>query len=244
VTLHDLLHLDLPDLVPRYVRWFRALFYDRASRHADRVIVPSAFVRDRAVARLGLDPRRIRVIEHSIDSTVFHASGSERESFVLYPARPWPHKNHATLFDGWRELRRARPGLELVLTGGGLEQLALPEGVRSLGRIPRSELAALYRRAAALVFPSRYEGFGQPVLEALASGCPVAAARATAVGEVAGAAAVYFDPDSPEELARAVLEAVDAGPELATRGERRASEFTPARVARLHDEVYAELYGP
>jgi glycosyltransferase involved in cell wall biosynthesis len=242
VTLHDVLHLDLPDLVPRPVRIFRLWAYDRAARLADRVVVPSAFVRDRAVARLGLDPSRVRVIHHAVDTTLFHPpADGEREHFVLYPARPWPHKNHELLFEAFAQLRRSRPELELVLTGGGHEALRLPDGVRSLGLVSRQELAQLYRRASTLVFPSRYEGFGLPVLEAMASGLPVAAAAVAAVQEVAGETAFMFSPDSSDEAAVAILDAIDAPPDRVRRGIAIARGFTREKVARAHDEVYAEL---
>jgi glycosyltransferase involved in cell wall biosynthesis len=242
VTLHDLLHLDLPELVPRPIRIFRRWGYDRAAREADRVIVPSAFVRDRAVARLGLDPDRVRVIHHAVDTTVFHPPvDSMREPLILYPARPWPHKNHTLLFEAFAKVRQSRPDLELVLTGGGHDALPLRDGVRSLGLVPRHELAALYRRASALVFPSRYEGFGLPVLEAMASGLPVAAAASGAVQEVAGDTAVMFAPDSAQEAAAAILRAVDAAPERVRRGIETARGFTREKLAAEHDAVYAEL---
>ncbi len=241
VTLHDLLHLDLPEFVPHHVRLFRRLAYDRAARHADRVIVPSAFVRDRAIRKLGLDPGRVRVIHHAVDTAVFHPDGGMREPFLFYPARAWPHKNHALLFEAFARVRQRRPDLGLVLTGGGHDGLRLPEGVRSRGVVNIEELATLYRRASAVVFPSRYEGFGLPVLEAMASGCPVVAASGTAVEEIADGAAVTFAADGAEEFAHGILRALDADSVLVERGVAVARSFSWAGVARLHDEVYGEL---
>jgi glycosyltransferase involved in cell wall biosynthesis len=241
VTLHDVLHLDRPELVPRRVRLFRRWAYDHAARRADRVIVPSVFVRARAVELLGLDPARVRVVPHGIDHGLFQPGEAVREPFVLYPGRMWPHKNHSRLFAAWPIVRRERPDLELILAGGGHQSRVLPAGVRSIGNVPDLELAALYRRAAALVFPSLYEGFGWPVLEAMASGCPVAAARGSAVDEVAAGAASMFAPESPEDLARAVLAAVADDGDLVARGLSRAAEFTWARCAREHEDVYREL---
>jgi glycosyltransferase involved in cell wall biosynthesis len=241
VTLHDVLHLDHPELVPPAVRVFRRLGYDAEARRADVVIVPSAFVRDRAVERLGLDPGRVAVVHHGLDHELFRPDEGPREPFVLYPARAWPHKEHALLFAAFALVRRARPGLELVLTGAGHEALRLQDGARSLGHVPDEELAALYRRASALVFPSRYEGFGWPVVEAMASGCPVAAASGTAVEEVAGGAAALFPAGSTEACAEAILRALDDAPSLAARGLERARAFTWEASARLHDAVYGRL---
>jgi glycosyltransferase involved in cell wall biosynthesis len=241
VTLHDLLHLDLPELVPRRVRLFRRYAYDRAARHADRVIVPSEFVRDRATRALGLDPARVRVIHHAVDTGLFHPEGGAREPFLLYPARAWPHKNHPLLFEAFARVRKERPDLELVLTGGGLDRLALPDGVRWSGSLDIEELAALYRRASAVVFPSRYEGFGLPVLEAMASGSPVVALNGTAVEEFADGSAVIFAAGNAEDFGNSILCAIDVDRSLLERGIAVARAHSWERVARLHDDVYREL---
>jgi glycosyltransferase involved in cell wall biosynthesis len=240
ITLHDVLHRDHPSLVPRSTRAFRLVAYDRAARASQRVIVPSAFVRDRAVATLGLDPDRVRVVPHGVDHRSFRLGSEAREPFVLYPARRWPHKNHDRLFEAFAEVRRRSPNLELVLTGdsaGG----PLPPGIRTLGRVSLEELSRLYRTASATVFPSMYEGFGAPVLEAMASGCPVAAADAAALREVAGDAAVLFDPRDPAAIAWAILRAIDEVDALAPRGVEWAARFTWEASARSHEAVYQEL---
>jgi len=182
----------------------------------------------------------VHVVPHGVDHDLFHPDDRPREPFLLYPARRWPHKNHAFLFGAFAELRRDRPDLELVLTGEP-DSSVLPDGVRSLGYVSAAELAELYRRAAALVFPSRHEGFGWPVLEAMASGCPVAAASGTAVEEVASDAAVFFDPDSATDAVVAIKHALTNAADLGARGIERASTFTWERVAQQHDEVYGDL---
>ena len=240
VTLHDLQHLDLPELFPRAERAFRAVAWHRSVRRARLVIVPSAFVRDRAVALLGLDPARVRVIHHGIDHERFRPGNEPREPIVLYPARSWPHKNHDRLLEAFALLRRERRGLRLVLTGGGAQTGA---GVEQRGRVSLDELASLYRRSAALVFPSRYEGFGQPPLEAMASGCPVACSNAASLPEVCGDAARYFDPDSPEQIAGALAAVLDDPEPWRARGLAHAREFTWARSAAAHEAVYRELPG-
>ena len=139
-------------------------------------------------------------------------------------------------------MRRARPELRLVLTGTGLERLGrVPPGVDVRGHVPREELARLYRTASALVFPSLYEGFGQPPLEAMAPGLPVAVARAGALPEVCRDAAVYFDPTSVNEIAEAMLAVLERPDQLIARGLARAARFTWDATAKHHDDVYRAL---
>jgi glycosyltransferase involved in cell wall biosynthesis len=241
VTLHDVLHHDHPKLLPRTARAFRALAYDRAARRSDLVIVPTRFVKERAEMRIRLDPGRVRIVPHGIDHSVFRPAGDEREPFLLYPARYWPHKNHRLLFEAFAHVRRARPDLELVLTGFDGEFRGFPPSVRSVGFVSQSELARLYRTAEAMVFPSLYEGFGAPILEAMASGCPVAAADAGAIPEVAGGAAVLFDPFSVPAIADGILGALADGPTLAARGLLHAGGFSWDLAAAQHELVYSEL---
>jgi glycosyltransferase involved in cell wall biosynthesis len=238
VTLHDVLHLDRPELFPRWERTLRKVAYDRSARRAQAAIVPSAFVRERAVELLGLDPARVHVAAHGIDHDLFRPGDEPREPFLLYPARSWPHKNHARLLEAFALVRRERPELELVLTGGGHEGRRLPPGVSLRGHVPLEELARLYRRASALVFPSLYEGFGQPPLEAMACGCPVAVSRIPPLEEVCGDAAVYFDPTDAQDIARAILAALVGAPP----GVERARRFTWAASARAHDQAYRRLF--
>src|SRR5204862_3967910 len=130
-----------------------------------------------------------------------------------------------------------RPDLRLVLTGTQHERLTLPEGVESRGHVPLDELVRLYRTAAAVVYPSLYEGFGMPCLEAMACGAPVAASNVASLPEVCGDAAVYFDPLDPESIADGIRAVLDRPPD---GGPERAAQFTWERCAREHDEIYEE----
>ena len=239
VTLHDLQHLDLPELFPRTERAFRAVAWHRSLRAADRVIAMSEFVRSRAVELLGLDEARVRVVPLGLDHELLHP-GATREQFLYYPARRWPHKNHERLFAAFAELRRRRPGLRLVLTGGG-DFPDAPDGVEARGHVPYAEVVRLLQTASALVFPSLYEGFGMPPLEAMACGCPVACSDAGALPEVVGDAAVLFDPRDPAAIAAAVTRVLDAPDEWVRRGLERARTFSWDATARGHDAVYREL---
>jgi len=239
VTLHDVQHLDLPQMFPRAERAFRRIFWDRSVRRAELVIVISEFVRERAVAALGLDPARVRVVPLGLDHSVLRPAGAEREPFLYYPARSWPHKNHARLFEAFALLRRERPELRLVLTGADLPHV--PDGVVSHGHVPWSEVVSLLQRAAALVFPSLYEGFGLPPLEAMACGCPVACSNAAALPETVGSAARLFDPNDPRAIADAVRDVLADPGEWSRRGLERAAGFSWDATATATDAVYAEL---
>ena len=240
VTLHDVQHLDLPQMFPRSERRFRSVAWHRSARGAQRVIVMSEFVRERAVEKLGLHPERVRVIPLGLDHDELQPGTGEREPFLLYPARRWPHKNHERLFEAFAVLRGERPELRLVLTGGG-DFSDVPEGVEARGHVPRSEVVSLMQRASALVFPSLYEGFGLPPLEAMACGCPVASSNAASLPEVAGDAARLFDPHDPEAIAEAVREALDDPQPWVERGVAHAARFSWDETARATDAVYREL---
>jgi glycosyltransferase involved in cell wall biosynthesis len=237
-TVLDVQHEELPEFFSRAERLYRHAVYGWTVRRSRIVVTISNHAKRAIVAHLGVPEERVRPIYFGIDHERFFATDEPREEFLLYPARGWPHKNHARLFEALAILRARHPGLELLLTGF---EGAVPHGVRSLGRVPRDELIGLYRRAAAVVFPSLYEGFGQPPLEAMACGCPVACSNAASLPEVCGDAARLFDPRSVEEMVAAVEEVLaDPGPWRA-KGIARAAGFTWEAAARAHDDVYAEL---
>jgi glycosyltransferase involved in cell wall biosynthesis len=244
VSLLDVQHLDLPHLFSRAERMYRRRWYDAAARRADVVVTISTFAKQGIVDHLGVDPDRVHVAHLGVDASEFTPNFDEREPFLLYPARGWAHKNHARLVEAVRLLRADDPGLRLVLTGGGLEGLGdLPDWVDVRGLVSREELRSLYRRASCLVFPSRYEGFGLPPLEAMASGCPVAASTAGSLPEVCGDAAVLFDPEDPQAIADGVRSALERSAELAAAGPAQAARFTWAACADAHVAAYRAAAG-
>lgn len=240
VTLLDVQHLDLPGMFSRPERLFRSVAWHRSARSAQRVITISEFVRERAIEKLGLGPELLRAIPLGLAHDELQPGTGEREPFLLYPARRWPHKNHERLFAAFELLRRERPELRLVLTGGGNFSDA-PEGVEARGLVPRAELVSLMQRASALVFPSLYEGFGLPPLEAMACGCPVASSNAAALPEVVGDAARLFDPHDPAAIAEAVRDVLAEPQPWIERGLTHAARFSWDDTARATDAVYAEL---
>jgi glycosyltransferase involved in cell wall biosynthesis len=245
VTLLDIQHVLYPEFFSRAELAYRRVVYGWSLGQARIVIAISEHVKRTLVERMGVEPERIEVIHLGLDHERFRPGGADdRRPLLLYPANPWPHKNHERLFEAFTRVRRMRPELRLVLTGSGLERLrGVPDGVEVRGRVTPEELAQLYRAASALVFPSLYEGFGQPPLEAMASGLPVAASRAGALPEVCGDAALYFEPTSVEEIAEAIVAVLERPDHLVERGLERAAGFTWDATARRHDEVYRALAG-
>ncbi|MBO9520726.1 MAG: glycosyltransferase family 4 protein [Nocardioidaceae bacterium] len=238
-SLLDVQHRDLPDMFGRPERWYRTFAYDGAARRASRVLTISEFARERIVATLGVDPALIDVAPLGVDRTVFTPEPVERLPFVYYPAAAWPHKNHEGLLAAMEILRRGRPEVRLVLSGGMQEQLGpLPAWAEHRGHLTGAEVLALYRSAACLAYPSRYEGFGLPPLEAMAVGTPVAASAVASIPEVCGNAAILFDPDDPRSIAAGVEQAIGAGDRLRDLGLKRAAEFTWERCAEAHVASY------
>jgi glycosyltransferase involved in cell wall biosynthesis len=232
-------HLYLPHLFTRGKRAYRSLFYDRTARRAAAVITVSEFAKSRIVLHLGLDPDHVFVAHLGVDTSAVTPQLGDRENFLLYPARAWAHKNHARLVAGVRILREHDPTLRLVLTGGALDALGpLPEWVDVLGIVTPAKLQWLYAHARALVFPSLYEGFGLPPLEAMAAGCPVVSSSAGSLREICGDAAVFFDPHDPSDLARAVLEAGGRSADLQRRGLERVGHFSWDQCAAVHEQAY------
>ena len=237
-TVLDLQHELLPAFFSRAERAYRKAVYGWTVRRSRIVITISRHAADTLIERLGVPPERVRPIHLGIDHERFRPGEEEAGAFLLYPALGWPHKNHRGLFEAFAALRARRPGIELVLTG---YEGAAPDGVRVLGRVSADELVRLYRTAAALVFPSLYEGFGQPPLEAMACGCPVACSNAASLPEVCGDAARLFDPMSVEDMVTAVEEVLADPQQYRERGLARAAAFTWEAAARAHDAVYREL---
>lgn len=258
VTLYDLQHHDMPEFFTRSERLYRRWAYDAAATHATRVITASNYAKERIVKVLGVPPERIEVIPSGIDRSRFTLAPSSDEPelpdlperYMYYPANMWPHKNHGRLLEALARVADER--LHLVLSGqvfGGLERLiagarrlGIEQRFHHLGHVTPEAVPVLYRKAQALVFPSLYEGFGAPPLEAMACGCPVASSARASLAEVCGDAALVFDPYDVEDIARGI-ERVAADEDLRARlrraGIERAAAFSWERAARGHTAAYA-----
>ena len=237
-TVLDLQHEFLPGFFSRAELAYRRAVYGWSIRKSRLVVTISEHAARAVLERYDVPADRVRSIHLGLDHATFTPAGLERERFLVYPARAWPHKNHDRLFAAFAQLRERHPDLELVLTA---YEGPTPPGVRSLGHVPREELVRLYRTAAGLVFPSLYEGFGQPPLEAMACGCPVASSNAAALTEICGDAARLFDPTSVEEIVAAIEEILARPADWSAKGIARAAQFSWDDTARAHDAAYADV---
>lgn len=234
VTVHDLAVLRHPDAFPRWHRSSGALALRGAMRVADAVVAVSGFTRAELVELLDVPLERIRVVPNGVDP-VFSPDGPSTEGdYVLAVGTLEPRKNLAGAVAAAR-----LAGVELRVAGA-----AGWGGVMTAGWVgePRDEeLAALMRGARCLVYPSLYEGFGVPIVEAMACGTPVVTSRGGATEEVAGGAAVLVDPLDPSSIAAGIDEATRRRDELVAAGRARASEFTWRRSADLVEALWREL---
>jgi len=215
-------------------------------RRARMILTVSEAVRREVVEHFGVSPERVRAVPLAASSQFrpVAATSPPPKPFFLFVATLEPRKNVAALIEGWRE-SRAETNADLVVAGrnrADFEEIAACDGLHLLGEVPDQELPRLYSDALAFVYPTHYEGFGLPVLEAMQCGCPVITSRDPAVVEVAGGAAIHTS--SPHEIAEAML-AIAGNPRLRNTlsgaGLRRASAFSWSRTARETHEVYCSV---
>jgi glycosyltransferase involved in cell wall biosynthesis len=234
LTVHDLAILRAPESFPRWHRLYGAAGLRRVLRAADAIVAVSEFTRREVVELAGVPEERVRVAPNGVDP-VFTPDGPRAEGdYVLAVGTLEPRKNLERAVDAAREA-----GVELRVVGargwGGVDV----DGW--VGEIPDSELAALYRGARSVLYPSLYEGFGLPVLEAMACGAPVVTSLDTAMAEIVGEAAVLVDPLDVSAIAAGILAADARREELARAGAERAREFTWQRSADAVVELWREL---
>jgi glycosyltransferase involved in cell wall biosynthesis len=234
VTVHDLAILRAPEAFPRWHRLYGKAGLTRVLRSADAIVAVSEFTRSEVVELAGVPDERIRVVPNGVDA-VFTPDGPRADGdYVLAVATLEPRKNLVRAVDAARAA-----GVALCVVGargwGGVDV----EGW--VGEVPDAELAALYRGAQCVVYPSLYEGFGLPVLEAMACGTPVVTSAGTAMEEVAGGAAVLVDPLSVSAVAAGIDEAISRREELVPAGLTRARSFTWERAADAVVELWRGL---
>jgi glycosyltransferase involved in cell wall biosynthesis len=213
-TVHDLVPLRFPDWVEPETLRMHEPKYEHAAQTCDRIFVNSRFTGGEVVELLGVPEERVVIAYPGIDP-VFSPAGEAADlggPYVLGVGTLEPRKNLPALLAAFALLRRAHPDLTLALAGleGWEERPLEAEGVRLLGFVSNDDLARLYRGASAFAYPSRFEGFGIPVVEALASSTPAVVSSHPSLDEASGDAALRADPDDPEAFAVALEQALAA----------------------------------
>jgi glycosyltransferase involved in cell wall biosynthesis len=265
LTIHDVSYERHPEWYPYRRDRLRRAFYRRCARAASHILTVSEFSRREIAAAYGIAPDRITVTPHGAPSPFASADSSPHlplppgvaTPFLLHVGDLHERRNLEVALDALANVRRnasPAPQPSLVLAGVDrgvghrLRTRAAANGIGDavvfLGSVSDQTLRALYCAAAALVYPSRYEGFGLPVLEAMASGTPVLAARCASLPEVLGEVGMLLDPDDVRQWTEAIAVVLSDGEQRArmrTAGLARASHFTWAKTARTTLDVYRQV---
>jgi glycosyltransferase involved in cell wall biosynthesis len=255
-VFHDLHHVHYPEHFRKRELPFWNLLLAQAARSSAKIIAVSETTRRDVIDHYHLPEDKVVAIPHGVESEFFELQRKPdpQQPFLLCAATLEPSKNIEKLIQVFSGLRGEFSSLTLVLAGirgaqtakveALIDELGLRSSVRILGWIPRTELYSFYERATAFVYPSTFEGFGLPVLEALAAGVPLACSRIDPLIEVAGDAATFFDPNSEQEMAQAIWSLLtEPGPTSTQvqRGKKRASVFTWDASAKQTLAVFEEV---
>ncbi len=235
-TIHDLVPLRFPGWVQARTRRMHVAKYRHAARTCHVIFANSSYTKREVVDLLGVPEERVRVALPGVDDR-FRPEGERAElgrPYLLSVATLEPRKNLGALVEAYRLLGRRDLLLALAGAAGWGEQPPLDvPGVVRLGHVDDAELARLYRGAAAFVYPSRFEGFGLPVIEAMACGTPVVCSSHPSLNEACGEAAVRADPASPQAIAAAIEEALARRSDLSRRGLAHAARFSWLETGRM-----------
>ncbi|MHC5037364.1 MAG: glycosyltransferase family 4 protein [Planctomycetota bacterium] len=262
VTIHDLIYLLFPEDCPsRFAFWAARRMIRSAVRRAEKILTDSENTRADLIRLLKVDPSRIRVTHlgppsldtSDADPRRVREQFGLRGDYLLYTGNHSPHKNLKTLLDAFALLRKDAFDLQLVITGpkdrhtpsvvAHVAQRGLSDRVVFTGNIADRDLSALYAGAAVLVFPSLYEGFGLPPLEAFATGVPVVASNAASLPEVLGDAALLVDPLNSNAFRDAIARVIredDLRETLVSKGRKQLAKYSWTETARNTLEVYRE----
>jgi glycosyltransferase involved in cell wall biosynthesis len=261
VTLTDIQEVYYQHFFRKEDLYDRAWHYPSSTRAADRVVTISQFSKNSIARHHRLRSSKIIVAHLCADPSYFDSAAIAIppndplpfDRYLFYPANRWAHKNHDTLLKALKLLKGSGENANVVFTGfdirGGypVQEKAIEYGVAECvhmaGYVTVPQMAYLYQSAEMLVFPSLFEGFGMPPVEAMAAGCPAAVSTSSCLPEVCGDAAEYFDPNDAEEIARAICR-IRKDPkrraDLITRGRKRAKDFSVESMAQAHIRAFQE----
>jgi alpha-1,3-rhamnosyl/mannosyltransferase len=236
VTLHDFTSITMPERHRLKTIFSFNLFIGRSLERASRIACVSRAVADEAMRGFGVDRAKIEIVPNGVDE-FFSPAGGEGD-YILFAGTLEPRKGVADLIEAWRALATPRP--RLVLCGDRGWGVDVPDDVEVTGYVTRERLRELYRGAMAFVYPSRYEGFGIPPLEAMACGAPVIATRVGAIADYAGDAGLLIEPNELRDALARIVRDRALRDDLRARGPERARLYRWDRSASLMTELLAE----
>ncbi len=263
VTIHDLGFKRLPQLYSRQAIIYHNFSHWQIAKQADLIITVSNFTKNDIVNFLRIPEEKVEVVPLAVDHNIFFPHESTKDKlqlqerygidydFFLYVGRLDKKKNITAMMRAWREFVKNNSQLRLLIVGptGGHEsdvifrEIERSPGVVYFPYLPINDLPLFYSQAVAFLFPSLFEGFGLPVLEAMACGCPVICSNRASLPEVGGEAVWYFDPDQPDQLAVLMQNILhdDKRQQLSVLGRQRASQFTWKKTTQLTLSAFAKI---
>lgn len=263
-VIHDLQHRDCPQFFSSSEIDLRDSFLSSVCRQANAIVCVSEYTRQAVLRHMKTTPEKIhnvhnciqeRLVEYDQAKVAAHlvSLGINQNPYMFYPANFWPHKNHRMLLTAYGMFLSSNPDrkIDLAFTGAleaseeelkcAVRQMGLVERVHFLGFLPQDQVAAVWQGCEFLIFPSLYEGFGIPLLEAMTFGKPVLCSNITSLPEIAGDAALYFDPRKPGDIVRClerIAEDPSLGADMVRRGHKRVVSFRAEDMAQKYLEIF------
>lgn len=261
VTIVDIQEQFFPQFFTKEALWSREYHYKPSMKVADNVITISEFSKDSIVRFHGISEEKIHVAYLAADDGFYTADKKQisfplPDKYIFYPANRWLHKNHDNLLKALVILKKDKEmAVNCVFTGFDVpdgyplqekvDEYGLTDQIKIIGYVNVEDLKFIYKNAAMICFPSLFEGFGMPLVEAMASGCPVACSNTTSIPEVVGSAALLFDPTNPSEIADTIFRLLSDSSlsgKLRKEGFEQAKLFSVKKTAAVHKEVFEKTF--
>lgn len=265
-SIPDMQHEYYPDFFTKEVLDWRKKYFQLSALSASVIFTISERSKDDICRFLNVAPEKVIVtyldsapwFNEQLNGLMMNEVKNKHElpeKYIFFPANTWPHKNHKTLIESFKLVHERHPDLVLMLTGYGsnahedivkqIKESGLSKNIRFLGYVDKKEIPYIYKAAQCLVFPSLFEGFGIPIVEAMRSECPVVCSNNTSIPEVAGEACLYFDPLDVQDIAEKVISLIESPllrAELVEKGREQVEKFSYERCARQTLDELAELH--
>lgn len=258
ISIMDIQQEYFPEFFTKAELQERRSAYSSSCECANEIIAISEFTKNTIIEKFQIPKSKVTTVYLNYDDEVFNQNVKPAtlsySPFFYYPAATWPHKNHLALIDAFAIFHKDNEGYQLVLSGiqkqksdeisKKIKELKLNSHIHMLGYLELKELPRVFKQAYTLVFPSLFEGFGIPMIEAMSVGCPVIASNTTSIPEVAGNAALYFDPTSVSDIAEAmqmIIRDNTRREQLVVNGYKQAKKFTKAKMVENTLQVYRKV---